>query len=155
MDVLTSPRFLKQWQLKVVLSKWGMFNTMTTKNCTYTARRHFWCCQSCILLHFQRWNLIGILILRGILKINKSISSKKPFAWVRANAHLVLNVFSESLEGDTIRNVYEIIDQKKKGKIKRSLKTCPSPPSKKKDLILISTKLLQTIYQQPLCLKIS
>lgn len=48
---------------------------------------------------------MGILILRGILKINKSISSKKPFARVRENVHSVPSVCSEALQGDITRNV--------------------------------------------------
>lgn len=44
---------------------------------------------------FPRWNLMGILILRGILKLNRSISSKKPFAWVRANVQSAPNICSE------------------------------------------------------------
>lgn len=95
MDVLTSPCFLKQWQLKVISSKWGMSNIMTVKKGTQAAHRHSWWCQSRISLLFPIWNLMGILILRSILKINKSISSKKPFAWVRANVQSVRSVCSE------------------------------------------------------------
>lgn len=40
---------------------------------------------------------MGILILRGILKLNKSISSKKPFAQVRANVQSAPNASSEEM----------------------------------------------------------
>lgn len=123
MDVLTSPCFLKQWQLKVVLSKWDMFDTMTAKNCMCSAHRHSWWRQSYILLLFPIQNLMGILILRGILKINKSISSKKPFAWVP-------NVCSEALQGNLTRNVYQMIDEKNGQDDKLSQNLCSKPPKR-------------------------
>lgn len=127
MDVLTSPCFPKQWQLKVISSKWGMFNIMTAKKCTHAAHRHSWWCPSCILLLFPIWHLMGILILRGILKINKSISSKKSFAWVRANVQWVPSVCWEMC---TQPKMYTRWLMKKMVKITCSLKI--HAPSQKK-----------------------
>lgn len=111
---------------------------MTAKNCTHATDIHSWWCRSYILL-FPRWNFMGILILRGILKINKSISSKKPFAWIRANVQLVPHICSEVLQGDIARNVSRMTDEKMV-KFMHSLKIY-SPNQKRKDLIIIATKL--------------
>lgn len=144
MDVLTSPCFLKQWQLKVISSKWGMSNLMTAKKGTQAAHRHSWWCQSRISLLFPIWNLMGILILRSILKINKSISSKKPFAWVRANVQSVRSVCSEMCTQPEMCTRW-LMKKWSRLHVFSKFKIHASSQKKKKKSLIMITKLLQKI----------